>query len=188
MLYVRRVSPTTELVFRGGVTVPTGNGDDDVNDFIVNAVGTTARITDTFQIIPEGLSLRLAVSPIIRSGQFFARFDGGIDINIDNAGMSEPDPVLRLNAGAGMDLGTVALTAELANAISTRRRSRRPVGERAGDRGARAGGRRPALWRHRPAARRRVRQGRLRGHRRDRRRPGRRDPALADARSDLSLR
>ena len=119
MLYVRRMNPTTELVFRGGVTLPTGNGDDDLEDFIVNAIGTTARITDTIQIIPEGTSLRLAVSPIIRSGQVFARFDGGLDINIDNAGSGEPDPVLRLNAGVGMDLGTVALTAELANSVST---------------------------------------------------------------------
>jgi hypothetical protein len=119
VLYVRGMNPTTDLVVRGGITLPTGNGDDDFNDLIVNAIGTTARITDTVQILPEGITLRLAVSPVIRSGQFFARFDGGLDVNIDNASPNEPDPLLRLNAGAGMDLGGVALTAELANVIST---------------------------------------------------------------------
>jgi hypothetical protein len=119
MLYVRRMNPSTELVFRAGLTLPTGNGDDDVNDLLVNVFGATARITDTIQAIPEGVTLRLAASPVFKQGQFFARLDGGLDINISNAGPNEPDPVLRINLGAGVDLGAAAITGEIANLIST---------------------------------------------------------------------
>jgi hypothetical protein len=97
MLYVRRMNPSTELVFRAGLTLPTGNGDDDVNDLLVNVFGATARITDTIQAIPEGVTLRLAASPVFKQGQFFAR----------------------INLGAGVDLGAAAITGEIANLIST---------------------------------------------------------------------
>jgi hypothetical protein len=113
----RMTNPDFQLVVHGGVTLPTGS--DDPDDFTANALGLGARPTDLVQIIPSGLTLRLGVSPIFRSGQLFGRIDGGLDLNLDNEGDNNADPIIRLNVGGGYDLGAGAIVGELINVIST---------------------------------------------------------------------
>src|SRR6185503_15647670 len=76
-IFIPRMSnPDLTLVVHGGVTVPIASEDGD--DLLANALGIAARPTDLVQIIPKGLTLRLGISPIFRSGQLFGRIDGGL--------------------------------------------------------------------------------------------------------------
>ena len=50
---------------------------------------------------------------MIRSGNFFARLDAGLDINVYTDGGDGPDPGILINLGAGVDLGSAAIMAEL---------------------------------------------------------------------------
>jgi hypothetical protein len=112
----RLASSNVSLVLHGGITLPTAG--DELDDFIVNASTSYARVTDFILAIPEALALRVGVSPTFRSGQFFLRADGGVDISLSNTGETF-DPVLRINAAAGIDLGKVSFSAELVNVIFT---------------------------------------------------------------------
>lgn len=110
MLYVIP-SGTTDFVLRGGITLPTA--DDDARGIATNFFATWPRLTDVAHYVPETVWLRLSASPIFRSGQFVARLDGGLDVALSTDNYDEPDPVLRLNVGAGVDTGTVAVLGEL---------------------------------------------------------------------------
>ena len=109
-------SPNFSLVLHGGVTLPTAG--DSADSIVTNAVAIVARITDVALIIPEGFTLRLGASPLFRSGMFFGRIDGGLDLNLSAQG-DNADPLVRFNLGGGLDLGTVSLTGEFAILIST---------------------------------------------------------------------
>ena len=106
-------SGNVDFVLKGGITLPTA--DDDLNGFIANALASFPRLTDLAHAAPETLWLRLGGSPIFRSGQLVFRVDAGIDIAVSSDGDDEPDPVLRLNAGGGIDTGTFAILGELVN-------------------------------------------------------------------------
>ena len=108
VLYVIRSGPH-DFVLHGGVTLPTADDDEGA---IANALGIFPRLTDLALIYPETFWLRLGVSPILRAGQFVIRLDGGLDFAVSSDG-EEPDPVLRLNVGAGIDTGTFAILGEL---------------------------------------------------------------------------
>lgn len=99
------------FVFHGGITLPTA--DDDVGGAITNFYGAFARITDFALAYPETFWLRLGGSAIIHSGQLVLRVDGGLDVAMSSEG-EEPDPLLRLNVGGGLDTGTFAILGELA--------------------------------------------------------------------------
>jgi hypothetical protein len=106
-------TPGFSIVIRAGLTLPTGSRDD---GGLVNAiVGVGSRPTDLYQMIPRGTSLRVSLSPIVRSGNLFARADIGIDRNLDADRGANVDAFLRLNAAAGVDLGNAAIMAELVN-------------------------------------------------------------------------
>ena len=113
-IYAPRLgNPDVGVILRGGVTLPTAG--DDVEDFLVNGIAALARPTDLALAIPEGLSLRLGISPVIRNQGFFGRADVGIDLNINNSGNDTSDPILHYSVGAGYDFGIAAIAAELAN-------------------------------------------------------------------------
>jgi hypothetical protein len=109
----RLTSPNVALVIHAGLTLPTGSTD--FNSLEANLVGSLARLDDFYDIVPHGLSLRIGVSPIVRSGNVFARLDLGFDSNISGYEGTNVESVLRVNVGGGVDLGTVALMAELVN-------------------------------------------------------------------------
>jgi len=108
LIYVLRSGPN-DFVLHGGVTLPTA---DDDEGFFANVLGTFPRLTDLALAYPETFWLRLGVSPIFRTGQFVIRLDGGLDFAVSSDG-EEPDPLLRLNVGAGVDTGTFAVLGEL---------------------------------------------------------------------------
>jgi hypothetical protein len=132
---------TTGLTFQGGLLVNTAS--DDVSGLVGNAISSLSRITDSATAIPANW-IRLGVSPTARQGIFFARADLGVDVPLGNArmtasddlaGLVEPDatfeaeldPLVRVNAGAGLDLGPVAAMAEFAARVDT---AEHPEGER----------------------------------------------------------
>ncbi len=118
-------SPTMSFVFRGGVALPTA-ADDDPGEIVANLVSTWARLTDLAQAIPDTTYVRLAFSPLYHDGGLFLRADLGVDLEVredDDAiavGLGDdPENLYRLNVGGGVDLGTVAIMAELVNLASS---------------------------------------------------------------------
>lgn len=106
-------SGMNDFVLRGGITLPTA--DDDPRGFYANVLSMiSARMTDIALAYQETLWLRLSASPILRSGQLVLRIDGGLDVAVSTDNGDEPDPVLRLNVGGGVDTGSFAILGELA--------------------------------------------------------------------------
>jgi hypothetical protein len=100
------------LVLRGGLTLPTAS--DAFDKAIVGLAGTLTRLTDYYQVIPQGTSLRLGASPIFTSGNLFGRVDLGLDLNLDNSSDKSAHTFLRFNLGGGIwATPDVAITAEL---------------------------------------------------------------------------
>jgi hypothetical protein len=114
----RFADPDTGVVFHAGLTLPTGSSG--VDDSIANLFGGVSRINDLYLAIPEGLSFRGGVSPMIRQGALFARADISIDANLKSKNSNSTDTFVRINAGVGLDLGTVAVTAETTNIYTTK--------------------------------------------------------------------
>jgi hypothetical protein len=102
-----------KLVLHGGITLPTQSKD--MNPFTTSALTVWPRITDFYQIVPEGFSLRLGVSPLIKSGQVFFRGDFGVDANLSEAQGTDAKTMIRVNAGMGVDLGVASIMVESAN-------------------------------------------------------------------------
>jgi hypothetical protein len=102
-----------KLVLHGGITLPTQSKD--MNPFTTSALTVWPRITDFYQVIPEGFSLRLGVSPLIKSGQVFFRGDFGVDANLSEAQGFDAKTVVHVNAGMGVDLGIASIMVESAN-------------------------------------------------------------------------
>lgn len=111
MIYIPKLAtPGFAVVLRGGVTLPTV--EDDTFAF-AGLVATYLRPTDLYAQIPRSSTLRLAASPMFRSGPMFVRLDVGADINVYNDGGDTVDPGVLLNVGVGLDLGTMAVMTEL---------------------------------------------------------------------------
>jgi hypothetical protein len=116
-IYVPRMrSRDFGMIVHAGLTAPTAS--DNAEDSLAVLATGSARLADYYLGIPEGVVMRFGVSPLFRSGQVFARIDAGADIVLSAAG-TDPDPLLRLDAGIGIDLGSAALTGELANIFYT---------------------------------------------------------------------
>ncbi|HEY5928408.1 MAG TPA: hypothetical protein VIV11_42270 [Kofleriaceae bacterium] len=107
LLYVRS-GETLSWVFRGGAALPTSN--DGPFDGLTRVLATGPRLTD-IALASNDWYFRLSVSPLIHLDRVFLRADIGLDIDIG----SEDYHLLRINAGGGIDLGTVALSLELVN-------------------------------------------------------------------------
>ena len=106
-------SGSTTLALHAGITLPTGSDGDDA---FANLFGAFARPQDLYLALPGATTVRIGASPMFRSGNVFGRIDLGLDINLDVKGSDEKaNPLMHLNAGVGVDLGTVALMGELSN-------------------------------------------------------------------------
>jgi len=111
-------SSNVKLVLHGGITLPTQSKDQ--NNETASALTLYPRITDLYLVVPEGLSLRLGVSPIIKSGQVFFRADLGFDANLSAAqGTGDVKNIVHANVGVGLDLGVAAVMLESANVYVT---------------------------------------------------------------------
>jgi hypothetical protein len=117
--------PTTCLMLRAGITLPTGaalNSADgnfteaDYNPATASCVGAYARISDLYQGIGKGTSLRLSASPMTRKGIVFMRADLGVDANLSNRGtICTAHTLMRVSAGLGLDLGRSSVMLESVN-------------------------------------------------------------------------
>jgi len=114
ILYSPRLSsPDLKLILHAGLTLPTAPSDD--NHVLTNVYTVGPRLTDFYLAVPEAWSIRAGVSPLVRSGQLFARADVGFDVNVANGAQGNVESMFRFNAGAGVDLGDAAVMAELTN-------------------------------------------------------------------------
>ncbi len=110
-------SPVTDLVLRGGVVLPTAD-DGDAFDIYMNSYG---RLTDVETSLPDATWLRLGGSMLHDAAPYFLRVDLGFDIPFSDD-MDEDeffdfidyDALLRVNAAAGVDLGSAVLMGEVA--------------------------------------------------------------------------
>ena len=110
LLYVLD-GPTLSWVFRGGVALPTA--DDEIDGVLTNLAGVWPRLTDRALAQRDATYVRLAVSPLVHAQTLFLRADVGVDIGIADDEV-DADELLRLNLAAGVDVGVVALSFELA--------------------------------------------------------------------------
>ena len=114
LLYVIEPSPDISWVLRGGVALPTAS--DSVDGAATNFYGVFPRLTDVALTTPDAFYLRVGVSPLIHVRRLYLRVDLGADIGSDDADIA--DELIRFNVGGGIDLGVVALGAELVNLYS----------------------------------------------------------------------
>lgn len=110
-LYVITNNPRLSWVFRLGVDLPTAS---DSRDGTATNFFASWRITDFAMAVPNAWYVRFGVSPLIHVNHIFFRADLGLDIGLDDDD-SNANEFLRFNLGGGIDLGTVALSLELAN-------------------------------------------------------------------------
>ena len=118
-------SPGLGAILHAGLTLPTGSsamGGSATSPpgAEANIVTLIARVDDFFQFVPKGVSLRLGGSPVYRSGQFFARADFGIDLNLSHEGNGTVDSFMHVNVAGGLDLGDAAVTLEIVNVYDTK--------------------------------------------------------------------
>lgn len=112
-LFVATMSENLSFVFRGGLAVPIGSTGRDASATLLYS--TFPRLTD-IALANDAWYIRLGVSPLIYFDRLFFRFDIGFDIGIDDDdGFGDEDELFRINAGAGIDVGAVALSLELVN-------------------------------------------------------------------------
>jgi len=110
-------APELSWVFRLGLALPTASEDD--GDFVTNFYGQQFRLTDIALVYPNDYFARLSVSPLYHAHSLFLRIDLGVDVPFaeDDPTFYPADPIGRLNLGAGVDLGQIALMAELATIV-----------------------------------------------------------------------
>src|SRR5207253_3142541 len=109
VIYVPKLdSATTKLVAHLGLTLPTGSQGD---NGLANLFTGLTRVDDLYLSLPKAITLRAGVSPVIRSGQLFARVDVGVDANLSVNGGSgsnrTADTIVHANAGLGGDFGAL---------------------------------------------------------------------------------
>jgi hypothetical protein len=120
----RRIADGFGVILRAGITLPTGESQP------AAAVGTLANflaLPDLYNSLPQSTTLKFGVSPVVRAGPAFARFDLGLDWNLD-AKDSTVGKALHWNVGVGADFGPAAVMLESTNATLF---SDRPSGDSA---------------------------------------------------------
>ena len=98
------------ITWRAGLALPVAT--DDVGQ-LVNNLTAFGRLTDISSTIPDTTWFRLSMSPMIRLGNGFLRMDAGVDFPVDSDELGGLNALARLNVGAGVVAGGVALSGEL---------------------------------------------------------------------------
>jgi len=118
-MYARPMGRNSDMLFRLGVALPTA--DDDSGIGLSQALASVPRYGDLVLRIPNSTWLRVGFSPMGRAGIFYWRADIGLDLMIDDDDGLAVDisPVVRLNGGGGVDLGTVDLGVEFVTNVTS---------------------------------------------------------------------
>lgn len=114
-LYARTFG-SVQAIARASVLLPTAG--DGLSDFLINVLCMTSRLTDFTHAYPNSTWLRLAASPVVRSGPLLMRADLGADVAVQVEGDDDVDPLLRANAAVGYVQGAHQLSAEFVSVIS----------------------------------------------------------------------
>jgi hypothetical protein len=117
-LYARPLGRDADMVFRVGVALPTADDDNDIG--LLQFFASAPRYGDLVLRWPNSTWLRLGFSPMGRAGIFYWRADVGLDLMLDDDDGDGADisPVLRINAGGGLDLGSIDVGAELVTNVT----------------------------------------------------------------------
>jgi len=107
-------SRQTRYIGRLGATIGSAPGGGGAG---ANLLSHRIKIQDLALAIPEAFTLRLGGSALSRSGPWFWRADGGVDVFLANAGELLA-PLLHAGVAGGYDAGSVALALELANVLA----------------------------------------------------------------------
>jgi hypothetical protein len=118
-LYALPAGPAAKVLLRGGVVLNTGPDSDDFNQVITNVANVNGRMTDLTSISTGATWLRVSASPLFRQGQLFLRADAGFDIAIDQPEGGDIDPLVRINAAGGIQMGKASIAGELASLGTT---------------------------------------------------------------------
>lgn len=102
-------------ILHAGITLPLGESSDAAG--IGTAAGFLA-MPAIYSSVPGGTTLKIGVSPVLRSGSLFARLDFGFDWNL-SADDATVGKAFHVNAGVGVDLGNVSLAFESENTTLT---------------------------------------------------------------------
>jgi len=111
LLYVIEPSRDVSWVFRAGIGFPLAS--DSVDGAATNSYATFPRLTDLALTVPNAFYARFGVSPLLHLHRVYVRADLGFDAGSDDADLA--NELVRFNVGGGIDLGVVALGAELVN-------------------------------------------------------------------------
>jgi len=120
-LYVLR-SASFDTLLRGGLTLPTATENDADDEIDANQWATLSRPTDAMMHPADTSVLRVSASPLVHHGTAFFRIDAGLDVPIDDGaegGAEGLHTTVRINLGAGVESGRVALMGALVNLATT---------------------------------------------------------------------
>jgi hypothetical protein len=107
----RRTADGLGVILRAGITLPTGESKDSA---LVGTLANYLALPDLYNSLPQATTLKLGVSPVVRSGPVFARLDLGLDWNLD-AKDTTIGKALHINVGVGADVGPAAVMVESTN-------------------------------------------------------------------------
>lgn len=105
------------FVLHAGVVFATGSKGYEAG--LANSAASAARFTDVATATRGPMWLRLAASPLWRSGSLFFRFDAGFDIPFGQEEYQTTDALMHLNLGIGYVFGKLATSLELVNLGTT---------------------------------------------------------------------
>jgi len=98
--YARALIPELSGVVHAALVLPTASA----AAVDANTIASVARLPDLILAIPKATSVRVGVSPVVRTRGVFARADLGFDVNIAAGGASEREPLLlHVAGGVGYD-------------------------------------------------------------------------------------
>ena len=109
------------LVVHAGATLPTGETGS--NEQSAANLASLVALPELHDAVPRGISAMLGASVSVRRDKLFARLDLGGDWNLSSSNPSGPGAAIHYDAGAGLDLGSVAVMLELENALLTKDQS-----------------------------------------------------------------
>ena len=117
----RPLSPELEGATHLGVTLPTAPdrtlSSTEITGF-ANAYAIWARPNDFPLAAAEAVYVRGGVSPIYRSGEFFARGDAAVDVPLHSGADEDLLTYGRLNGAVGGNLGNITAMLEVVNLIA----------------------------------------------------------------------
>ncbi|HEY0989791.1 MAG TPA: hypothetical protein VGD80_22135 [Kofleriaceae bacterium] len=109
------------LVVHAGATLPTGETGN--NEQSAANLASLVALPQLYDAVPRGISAMLGASASLRNDKLFAHLHLGGDWNLASHDPSGAGAAIHYDAGAGIDLGSLAVMLELENAWLTKDRS-----------------------------------------------------------------